>query len=223
MRAAKSSDAAPPYLCLGTDPHRDSVRPRRRLGASVLFVLPLLLSGCSLFSTSAMKFPSMSGFASRPIPSQMELQANYVPVGSTATLPSGSFNQEVYQSVRNAKANNSIVLQVLDDDVPIRILPLPSPGTGANDGSASGGRSVFVSTLLAQTGVMRKLGKAQAALYRPSPDNYEGVRMDVLFAEHSTEQVRPESDYALRPGDRLVIRKDDRMGMSSLIDYALGR
>ncbi len=47
--------------------------------------------------------------------------------------------------------------------------------------------------------------------------------MDVLFAEHASDQVRPESDYALRPGDRLVIRKDDRAGLGSLIDMALGR
>lgn len=226
MQPAKSPDAAACYVCPAAGCFRIKPSPVHRLLGCVLCMIPVLLSGCSLFSTPGLKMPTLPGLTSPPIPTQAEVQANYVPVGSTASLPSATFNQEVYQSVRNAKANNSIVLQVLDDDTPIRILPLPSAEGSASDpavASPGGGRSVFVSTLLNQTGVMRKLGKAQAALYRPSPENYEGIRMDVLFSAHSTEQVRPESDYALRPGDRLVIRKDDRMGMSSFIDMALGR
>lgn len=199
----------------------------QRLTLVLLAAFPLTMTGCSSWMTSGLKGPGMPGLTSRPQPGHAELQANYVPVGTVATLPSGAFTQEVYQSVRNAKANNSIVLQVLDDEVPIRVLPLPSaeasPSQAAAAGSAVGGRSVFVSTLLAQTGVMRKLGRAQAALYRPSPENYEGIRMDILFSENDTEQVRPESDYALRPGDRLVIRKDDRLGMASLLDMVLKR
>jgi len=196
----------------------------------LLAVVSLASSGCSTLVTSGFK---MVGTGNQPVSSAAGPESNYVPVGGIGTLPSGTFTQEVYQSVRKAKANNSIVLQVLDDEIPIRVLPLPSPdsgggigagiGAGGGAGSAVGGRTVFVSTLLTQTGVMQKLGRAQAALYRPSPANYEGIRMDVLFSEAAPEQVRPESDYALRPGDRIVIRKDDRMGMTNIIDMVLKR
>lgn len=82
---------------------------------------------------------------------------------------------------------------------------------------------MFVSTLLQQTGVLKKFGKVQVAVFRPSPASFEGVRMDVLFAKRGNNQIRPESDYALHPGDRIVVRKDDRMSVDSLVGLALGR
>lgn len=190
-------------------------------------------SGCSLFPgskifpASAHRFPNVPGLTSPPVPSSSERQANYVPVGTGADLPSSTFTQEAYEAVRNAKANHSIVLQIIDDDGPIRVLPLPPAGGSGLDGDRPGGGSappsVYVSTLLHQTGVLQKLGKVQAALYRPAPDSLDGVRMDVLFSPHDAQQVRPESDYALRPGDRLVVRKDSRLGMDGLIDMVLDR
>lgn len=148
-------------------------------------------------------------------------EGTYVPVGADATLPSGSFTQPVHQAVRKAKQENAVVLQVLGSDEPIRVLPLPRGNdAGAIDSPSSG---VFVSTLLKQTGVLKKYGRINASLYRPSPSSFEGVRMDVLFTRRDHEQIRPESDYALRAGDRLVIREDERMGFGSIVDLALGR
>lgn len=180
-----------------------------------------------MFSGSAFRFPSMPGMMSGSSPSSSNQLANYVPVGANTNLPSTTFTQEAYESVRNAKANNSIVLQVLGDDVPIRVLPLPpssasAAGCDANMGGAAA-PTVYVSTLLQQTGVMGQLGKCQAALYRPAPNSLDGIRMDVLFSPHDSEQVRPESDYALRPGDRLVIGKDTRAGLDNLLDMLLHR
>tara|TARA_A100001391_G_scaffold199120_1_gene181646 strand:- start:235 stop:813 length:579 start_codon:yes stop_codon:yes gene_type:complete len=190
-------------------------------------LVPIMATGCSVFSGSPIRFSSLPGMMPSMLPSSSQEQKNYVPVGADTTLPSTTFTQEAYESVRNAKANNSIVLQILDDDVPIRVLPLPPAGAaGPGCDAGTGGSappSVYVSTLLKQTGVLRKLGKVQAALYRPSPNSLDGVRMDVLFSPHDAEQVRPESDYALRPGDRLVIGKDNKMGIDSLLDLVLDR
>ncbi len=189
-------------------------------------LLPVMTSGCAQFSPAALHFPSLTGLMPGSSSNPVDQQANYVPVGAGASLPSSTFTQEAYESVRNAKANNSIVLQILDNDEPIRVLPLPpagASGPGCDDNSGAAAPSVYVSTLLQQTGVQRKLGKVQAALYRPAPNSLDGVRMDVLFSPHDAKQVRPESDYALRPGDRLVIAKDNRLGMGSLIDMVLDR
>ncbi|WP_236620895.1 hypothetical protein [Rhodopirellula sallentina] len=192
-----------------------AILPTRCLLAAIA-LLPVSLTGCSVFPAGGMKMPAINMLGTGLAAEAEAQQENYVPVGASATLPSSTFTQEAYQAVRNAKANNSIVLQILDAEEPIRVLPLPTSENGT-------GQSVFVSTLLKQTGVLKKLGKAQAALYRSSPTSFEGVRMDVLFVERAPEQVRPESDYALRPGDRIVIAKDTRMGMESLIDMVLDR
>ncbi|MBB3207202.1 hypothetical protein FHS27_003021 [Rhodopirellula rubra] len=217
MQPAKSSSAANPSASVKHRSHRNVVTTMLpQLLCVGLAILPMGLTGCSMFPGAAIKMPALTALGTGAAPSASVQQENYVPVGVNASLPSSTFTQEVYQSVRNAKANNSIVLQILDDDVPIRVLPLPNGESGA-------GQSVFVSTLLEQTGVMRKLGKVQAALYRPSPSSFEGVRMDVLFVDRAPDQIRPESDYSLRPGDRLVIAKDTRMGMDSLIDMVLDR
>ncbi|MCM2370518.1 hypothetical protein [Aporhodopirellula aestuarii] len=224
MQLAKSSGAAQPSVIV-KDRCRKNVTTTimLRLIWAGLATLPFSLAGCSLFPGASFKMPAITALTAAPSVDAAAQQANYVPVGAGASLPSSTFTQEVYQSVRNAKANNSVVLQILDDDVPIRVLPLPTPDAASGDGSVPGGQSVFVSTLLQQTGVLKKLGKVQAALYRPSPDSFEGVRMDVLFVNRAPEQIRPESDYALRPGDRLVVAKDTRVGMESFIDMVLDR
>lgn len=122
----------------------------------------------------------------------------------------GSLTMESYQKIREAKAQNSVVLQVAGDDQPVRVLPLP-PGE----------QSVFISQLLTQTGVLGKFGGVQATLYRPSPDSIAGIRMDVKFADDGT--VDPASDYGLRPGDRIQVRRKRTTPLQSLVDMALQR
>lgn len=182
-------------------------------------------SGCSLFSTGGMGAGGLSLMGLGSLQGESSHDNTYVPVGSDAALPSTSFSQEAYQAVCKAKQENAIVLQILENDEPVRVLPLPlasgPPATSAGVGTTPSG--IFVSSLLTQTGVLQKYGRVQGALYRPSPSSFEGVRMDLIFSEHDKHQIRPESDYALRAGDRLVIRKDDSIKLNSILDLALGR
>ncbi len=177
---------------------------RRRLGlvlhplATLCFAVAVVSSvGCSTF-----KLP---GFNTTPVG------------GSYSTGELGGVDEtmdmDVYQKVRQAQAENSIVLQVAsDDDEPVRVLPLPPE---------SSGRAVFVSDLLKQTGVMQKLGSVEATLYRSSPQVIGGVRMKVRMSEGRTV-VLPESDYSLRPGDRLYVAKSTNTVMDTLLSAALG-
>jgi hypothetical protein len=103
--------------------------------------------------------------------------------------------EQIYHSVRQARAENGIVLQVAEDEIPVRVLPLP-PGQ----------KSVFVSDLLKQTGVQEKLKTIQATLYRHSNDSIGGIPMEVKMSRDG-RSIKPESDYALRAGDRLKVQK----------------
>jgi len=118
----------------------------------------------------------------------------------------GSDSADVFQRVREAKAQNSIVLQVTGDSSPVRILPLPPDD-----------RSVFVSDLLKQTEIQDKVGPMRVTLYRASDAAPMGIPMEVKFTTRGGS-VRPDSDYALKAGDRLRILKDERSAMSGMLN-----
>lgn len=153
-------------------------------------------TGCSSFRLPA-KFP----FGQEPV-------SEYV-AGDGSPLQA-SEGEVIYKKVREAKAQNSIVLQIAGAEPPIRVLPLPTEG-----------QSVFVSDLLNQTGVLQELGRVDATLYRDAPGMPAGIRMAVKMS-HDHEQVRPESDYSLRPGDRLSIQKARAPAMNGMLSGLLG-
>ena len=188
-----------------------------------LLCLSLSQAGCSILSPGAPSMPNLNSFI--PAAFNPEKPSKYVPIGGAATLPSSSFTEDAYKAVRRAKESNSVVLQIVDDEGPVRVLPLPTDGasSAATMGFAGGNGdppTVYVSTLLKQTGLVEKLGSIEMALYRPSPNSFEGVRMDVAL---SGQEVRPETDYALQAGDRLVVRRDSRIALDNMIDLVLGR
>lgn len=157
--------------------------PSRWLCRLTLCAALLISSGCSLFRGKSDK----------------ELVGNQYALTSSDT-------EEVYLRVREAKAQNSVVVQVVGDSVPVRVLPLP-PGE----------RSVFVSDLLTQTGLQDKLGAVNVTVFRATSHSPMGVPMEVKFTTPGGD-VRPECDYALRPGDRLRISKDDRSMFSQMLN-----
>ena len=122
----------------------------------------------------------------------------------------GSMSMETYQRIRQAKEQNAVVLQVAGDEAPIRVLPLPEQG-----------KSVFVSELLTQTGLLKKFGAVNATLFRPSADSISGIRMDVKLTEDG--KIDPASDYALQAGDRVHVSQRTSSGLQSLVDVALRR
>jgi hypothetical protein len=121
----------------------------------------------------------------------------------------GSDSAEVFQRIREAKSQNAIVMQIAGDSSPIRVLPLPPDG-----------QSVFISDLLKQTGIQDKLGRIHATLYRPTPDDPSGIRMEVKFSERSGI-IRPETDYALQAGDRIRISKNEQSSFAGMFDQIL--
>ncbi|QDV46521.1 hypothetical protein Enr13x_64300 [Stieleria neptunia] len=192
-------------------PHRVSLV--RWATASVAPLLIAMATGCSTLP-SARGLDLMNPSASLLFPGSAKNASPYEmldgTVPTTAFSGDAGMTEEAYHKIREAKAQNAIVLQVAEDEQPVRVLPLP-PGQ----------KSVFVSELLTQTGVLRKLGGVQATLYRPSPDSISGVRMEIQFADDGT--VDPTTDYGLRPGDRVQIQKKTTTAIESLVNMALRR
>jgi hypothetical protein len=122
----------------------------------------------------------------------------------------GSDAEKAYKAVREAKSKGGIVLHLVGDQEPVRVLPLPRDG-----------KTVFVSDLLRQSGVQRRLGRVDATLYRASPHSISGVRMSVQL-DPDTEAVLPESDYALEVGDRLQVQKAAALPMKGFVSALLG-
>lgn len=135
---------------------------------------------------------------------------NYLSINSSLDLDH-SVQEKAYYAVRQAKSENGVVLEVAGDSNPARIMPLPAAG-----------QSVYVSALLRETGVLAKLEHVEATLYRYSPGTVNGMPMEVRMSDDCSA-VRPESDYALQPGDRLRVWKVANPAMGKLYNAFLGR
>ncbi len=159
-------------------------------------LIAIASTGCS-----TLRLPAMLPFGQESDPQYMS---------GDGTPLRASEGEMMYKKVREAKAQNSIVLQIAGAEPPIRVLPLPPEG-----------QSVFVSDLLTQTGVVKELGRVDATLYRDAPGMPAGIKMAVKMS-HDHEQVRPESDYSLRAGDRLSIQKARAPAMNGLLSGLLG-
>lgn len=169
--------------------------PRETRLASILILLGLFLTtGCSSLTVPKTAFSQRKNEPAGAYENGFELD------------PAAA--EKVYQAVRAARANHGVVLQVIGDEVPVRNLPLPKDG-----------RSIYVSQLLNETGVMNKLGGVEATLFRHSADTIGGIRMDVKMSK-DLKSVRPESDYALQPGDRLRVNRAVASALAQLFDVS---
>jgi len=120
-----------------------------------------------------------------------------------------SDSADVFKRVREAKSQNSVVVQVIGDSTPVRVLPLPPEE-----------HSVFVSDLLKQTGLQESFGPMRVTLYRTNSQAPMGIPMEVKFTARGGD-VRPEADYAIQAGDRIRISKDDRTAWGEMLNQFL--
>jgi len=172
------------------------------LVGGLLVLTTVALSGCT-----TLKLPRHP-FSASPSSSPAEHFAVDPGVASLGE----SEPQQVYQAIQQARAQNAIVLHVPGQEPPVRVLPLPEQGN-----------HVYVSNLLQDTGVLQKLGTVEATLYRHTADSFTGTPMECRMSADG-QAVRPESDYALQPGDRLrVTEAAGPGGVRALINMALQR
>lgn len=174
---------------------RTGPKTKQDIPLLMVVVLIMLIPGCSNLTPAVFKHPSetLPGMSTGP---NVKL--------------AGIESERVYHKVREAASTHSVVLEIVGEDAPIRVLPLPPDG-----------RSVFVSNLLKDTGILEKMGTIEATLYRNSKDSIGGIRMKVKM-NSSHDSVRPESDYALLPGDRLRVRKVEHVMLTNLVNGVIG-
>ena len=61
-------------------------------------------------------------------------------------------------------------------------------------------------TALDQTGALKKFNRATIEVYRPLPSG--GWHKMNLEFDHENHQRPPEYDYAILPGDRIIVTED---------------
>jgi len=173
------------------------------------------VTGCMRFRVfSLLVFPLVGSWGCAPL--QLPKNPFQIPSstgGNQLSLGSrvdSSMTEAVYYAVKRAKSENGVVLQVVGDNHPVRVLPLPDDE-----------RTVYVSELLSQTGVLKALGYVEATLFRASSESISGVRMEIKM-ERSKDSVQPSSDYALQAGDRLMVSKAANPAIEMLLNGIVG-
>jgi hypothetical protein len=164
----------------------------------------LVICGIVLFAGCAPLRTPNSPFHGQQLSSGYQQQ-------NLATAAGGAMNEKAYYAVKQAKSENAVVLQVVDEKPLSTVLPLPEAG-----------RTAYVSELLTQSGVIQKLGHVQATLYRYSPEFITGLPMEIKMGR-SGDNVQPASDYALQAGDRLVVEKSVNPALAMLFEGILGQ
>ncbi|WP_145089485.1 hypothetical protein [Rosistilla carotiformis] len=112
----------------------------------------------------------------------------------------------MFRAIQTARQTNSIVLQVEGADKPMRVIPLPADG-----------KTVFVNDLLRQAGLKTKYSGLDIVLFRTATGEMDGVKMAVTF-DTKTGRVSTGTDYALRPGDRVTVRKVLNSTIQNVLD-----
>ena len=90
----------------------------------------------------------------------------------------------------------SVVLEVVDGKRHFEKIPLIQ------------GQPMFIADVVKDADLRKKLGPIHVRILRPNGQGAP-VRMDVDFDE-SGKRVKDGTNYSLRPGDHIVVMKDDR-------------
>lgn len=89
-----------------------------------------------------------------------------------------------------------VVLEVTNGKRHFEKIPLPE------------GQSMFVSDIIRDAQLFKKIGKMKVSVLRPNGANKPPVRLDVDFDDKG-KNVMEGQNYSLRPGDHIVVRPNE--------------
>lgn len=82
-------------------------------------------------------------------------------------------------------------------------------------------RPMFVEDLVQEAKIHERVGSVAISIMRPTGPNLPPVRMDVKVLE--TGKCKDlEENYALMPGDHIIVNHDERTGLEMLVDKLKG-
>jgi hypothetical protein len=79
--------------------------------------------------------------------------------------------------------------------------------------------TIYMQTALEQTGALKKFKRATIEVYRPLPSG--GWHKMNLEFDHDNNRLPPEYDYAVLPGDRIVVIEDTTTAFDDVMQRAL--
>ena len=77
------------------------------------------------------------------------------------------------------------------------------------------GKPMFIADVIRDAQLTKKVGRIRVSVLRPNAGNAP-VRMDIDF-DDSGKRVREETNYSLRPGDHIVVSRDDTSSLSRMM------
>jgi hypothetical protein len=80
---------------------------------------------------------------------------------------------------------------------------------------------MLVQDALAKSGVIKRFSRMDVKLMRPRPDGKGPHKMDVTY-DGKARRVSPGTDYALLPGDRVIVVEDTRTEFDDMVDKIVG-
>ena len=125
------------------------------------------------------------------------------------TIPRGGMPSPVGNM---ASDGQSLIMEVRQDGEKPHIERIPLPKD----------HPMFVETLVQEAKIHERLGGVNISIMRPTGPNTAPVRMDVRVKD--TGKVKEmEDNYALMPGDHLIVTYDQRTSLEVLMDNVRGK
>lgn len=163
-------------------------------------IVVLILCAATASQTGCITLSALMGQKRSPTidTSMLEAQGYSVPPGGMPSPISP-----------NAGSGPRVVLEVRADERHLESIPLPTD------------RGVFVEELVQQAGLHEKLGFMSISIMRPNGPGSPPIRLDTKI-DGKGKAVSVGRNYALLPGDHLIVVSDQRSSFERFIDKHFG-
>ncbi len=159
-------------------------------------VVPVLLGLCVATQSGCITLSALMGQTKSPTLDTRFLEAQGY------SIPPGGMPAPVAPDPSGAPR---VILEVREDGTHLESIPLPMD------------RPVFIEDLVQEARLHDRFGQLSVSIMRPSESGGPPVRLDTRI-DDSGKTVNTGQNYALMPGDHLIVNSDNRSGLERVID-----
>ena len=160
------------------------------------WVLPTLFSICVATQSGCISFSELMGQTKSPTLDTRLLEAQGY------SIPRGGMPAPIAPDPNGAPR---VILEVRDNGTHVESIPL------AMD------KAVFIEDIVQQARLNDRFGKLDISIMRPTQAGGPPLRLDTHI-ESSGKSTNVGQNYALLPGDHIVVNSDNRSGLERFID-----